>query len=76
MKNLSQLSRAVFDTTRCVDLAAFSGVASTGLLSINIYRVTVDEFRDPLVGTSDLQLAKLRYSPHQLTLRRNSQFIR
>jgi hypothetical protein len=46
----------MLDTTRCVDLAALLGAASTGLLSISPPWITVGDFREPLVGTSPFQI--------------------
>jgi hypothetical protein len=74
-ENLSQVSRIIIDTNRCVELATFLGAASTGLLSINHPRLVMGAFRQPLVGTSAFQVAKLRGSPHQLTLSRNSHLV-
>jgi hypothetical protein len=45
----------MLDTTRFVDLAAFLGTASTGLLNISP-QLTLGDFRQPLVGTSAFQV--------------------
>jgi hypothetical protein len=74
-QNLSQLSRVVLDTTRCVDLATFLRAASAGLLNISPPRLTVADFRQPLVGTCAFQVADLRVSPQQLTLSRKSRLV-
>jgi hypothetical protein len=50
------------DTTRCANLAAFLGTASTGLLSISAPRLPVGDFSQPLVGRSAFQVAELRVS--------------
>jgi hypothetical protein len=42
-ESLSQGSRIVLDTTRCIDLAAFLGAASTVLLSISPPWLTVGD---------------------------------
>jgi hypothetical protein len=51
----------VLDATRCVDLAALSGTASTGLLSISP-RLVVCDFRQPMVGTSAFRVSELTLS--------------
>jgi hypothetical protein len=66
-ENLSQGSRIVLDTNRCVDFAALLGAASADLLSINPARFSVGDFSQTLVGTSIFQVAKQGGSPHQLT---------
>jgi hypothetical protein len=49
--------------TSCVDLAAFLGAASSGLLSTSPSQLPVGDFRLPMVGTSAFQVAKLRGFP-------------
>jgi hypothetical protein len=51
-ENLSQRSRIVLGTTRCVDFAIFLGRASIALLAFRHLRLSVGDFRQPLVGTS------------------------
>jgi hypothetical protein len=43
-ENLSQGSRLVLDSSRCIDLAALLGAASTGQLSIGCPRLHVSDF--------------------------------
>lgn len=52
--------RIVLETNCCVDLAVFLGAASTGLLSISHTRLTVEDFRQPLVRASALHVFELR----------------
>jgi hypothetical protein len=63
------------ETTCCVDLAAFLGAPSKGLLSISLPWLPVGDFSHPLVGKSAFQVAELRGSLHQLTLSLNSQSV-
>jgi hypothetical protein len=60
------------ETARCVDLGVFLRTASAGLLSISPPRLPVRDFSQPLVGTTAFQVAELRGSLHQLTLKRKS----
>jgi hypothetical protein len=63
------------ETTCCVDMAAFLGAPSKGLLSISLPWLPVGDFSHPLVGKSVFQVAELRGSLHQLTLSLNSQSV-
>jgi hypothetical protein len=57
-ENRNQVSRIMSDTTYCVDLTALLGAASTDLLGFGHLLLTVDDLRQPLVGTSTFQAAK------------------
>jgi hypothetical protein len=56
-ENLSQGSRAVLGTARCVDLPALVGVASTGLQYMCPLRLTERDFRQFLVDVDAFQIA-------------------
>jgi hypothetical protein len=66
-EDLSRGSRLVLHTSRYVDLAAFLGADSAGLLSISPPRFPVSDCSQPLVGRSAFQVAELSGSPHRLT---------
>jgi hypothetical protein len=54
---------------------SFLQTASAGLLSISSPRSPVSDVSQPLVGTSDSQVAELRGSSHQLTLSQSTQSV-
>lgn len=57
MENIRQRNRLMLVTHPCVDLAALSGAASTGLQIIGPSLLTVCDFIKPLVVTCSFKVA-------------------
>jgi hypothetical protein len=59
-------SPAGLDTNLGVDLAALVGAASAVPLSLIPRRLTLGDFRYPMIGASAFQFADIRGSPHHV----------
>jgi hypothetical protein len=59
-------------TSRCVDLAAFLGAASTGQKSVSPPRLHMNDFNLPLVGIGAFQVDEIRGFQHHRTSSQSS----
>jgi hypothetical protein len=72
-ENLSEGSQLELDTSHCIGVAPFKS-SLDGLLSVSHPRLLVGDFRR-LANTSAFRFAKLRGSPHQITLSESCQSL-